>query len=187
MRGRTRGFTLIEILVAVVIIGIVMSVAILSIGVVGDDREVRTEARRLIALLEVAQDDAMLQGREFGIEFLVGGYRFVEYDPVVNEWTEPFGDDSLRFWPLPEEVEFSLYLEDRLVDLDADPASLEQASDNERQASEQYAPHLLIYSSGDMTPFELLLTRRYDQQVAGLRGDFLGNLEMIDNDELERY
>ena len=80
--GRRSGFSLIEILVVIVIIGIVSSVALLSLGLLGDDRELQTEARRLISLVEVAQDEAVMQGRELGLEFMAHSYRFVEYDPL---------------------------------------------------------------------------------------------------------
>jgi hypothetical protein len=46
-----------------------------------------------------------------------------------------------------------------------------------------YAPHLLIYSSGDTTPFELHLLRTYDDLSVGLRGDALGGIEVIDEEE----
>ena len=118
MRGRTHGFTLIEILVAVVIIGIVMSVAVLSLSLAGDDREVRKEVRRLMSLIEVAQTDAMMQGREFGIEIMTGAYRFVEFDVENNRWVEPLGDDSLKLWQLPEDYEVTLYVDDKRILLD---------------------------------------------------------------------
>ena len=66
-RSRSRGFTLIEILVVVVIVAITVSIALLSIGLARDDRTLQTEAQRFAALLEVALDDATLQGREYGI------------------------------------------------------------------------------------------------------------------------
>ena len=121
MRGRTHGFTLIEILVAVVIIGIVMSVAVLSLSLAGDDREVRKEVRRLMSLIEVAQTDAMMQGREFGIEIMTGAYRFVEFDVENNRWVEPLGDDSLKLWQLPEDYEVTLYVDDKRILLDPEP------------------------------------------------------------------
>ena len=88
----SRAFTLIEILVVVSIIGIVLSIAVISLGVLGDDRELREEARRFAALVQVAQDEALMQGREFGIEFMSNGFRFVEYDPFLNRWDEVIGD-----------------------------------------------------------------------------------------------
>ena len=178
-RRRTRGFTLIEILVAVVIIGIVMSVAVLSLSLAGDDRELRKEARRLMSLIELAQNDSMMQGREFGIEFMSASYRFVEYDAELGQWAEPFFDDSLKLWQLPEDIEFDLIIEDKRILLDEQP----QVIDYEESAGiqrETYAPHLLIFSSGDSTPFELHLIGGRDDLSVIIEGDLLGNLAIVD-------
>ena len=183
MRGRTHGFTLIEILVAVFIVGIVMSVAVLSLSLAGDDREVRKEMRRLISLIEVAQTDAMMQGREFGIEFMSGGYRFVEYDADNNRWVEPLGDDSLKLWQLPEEYEITLYVDDKEILLDPEPVTL---SGNDPQSQANYQPHLFVFSSGDSTPFELVITRRSDGLSTAIEGDFLGNLDAIEPEDIGR-
>ncbi len=183
MRGRTHGFTLIEILVAVVIIGIVMSVAVLSLSLAGDDREVTKEVRRLTSLIEVAQTDAMMQGREFGIEFMSGAYRFVEFDVENNRWVEPLGDDSLKLWQLPEDYEVTLYVDDKKILLDPEPRTL--ATDN-RNPKAEYLPHLFVFSSGDSTPFELVITRRSDGVSAAIEGDFLGNLDTIEPEDIGR-
>ena len=78
MRHRQPGFTLIELLVVIVIIGTIVSIALLSIGVGGDDGDVDRERRRFASLIEIVRDEAMLQGREFGIEVMQSSYRFVE-------------------------------------------------------------------------------------------------------------
>ena len=184
---RASGFSLIEILVVVVIVSIMVSVAVLSLGVLGDDQRLKEEARRLASLIEVAQDEALMQGREFGLEVMAESYRFVELDPFTNQWAEIVDDELLRMRTLPDQHEFSLFLEDREILLDYDPTTLGEADEDDDADVELYAPHLLIYSSGDMTPFELLLTRDYDDQIVGMRGDFLGNLEMIPDEELEPY
>lgn len=183
MRGRAHGFTLIEILVAVVIIGIVMSVAVLSLSLAGDDREIRKEIRRLISLIQVAQTDAMMQGREFGIEFMSGAYRFVEYDVENDRWAEPLGDDSLKLWQLPEDYEVALYIEDRQIRLDPEPKPL--GGDNRRPQA-AYVPHLFVFSSGDSTPFELVITRGSDGLSAAIEGDLLGNLDTIEPEDVRR-
>ncbi|MDH3908939.1 MAG: prepilin-type N-terminal cleavage/methylation domain-containing protein, partial [Gammaproteobacteria bacterium] len=72
LRGRSGGFTLVEILVVIVIISIVMSIAMLSITLAGGDNQLRDEAQRVISLVDVAQDESLLQGREFGLEFMQG-------------------------------------------------------------------------------------------------------------------
>ena len=90
-----RAFTLIEILVVMVIVGILMAVAFLSFGILGDDDNMDREARRLSSLIQLVTDEATTQGRDFGVEFMTAGYRFVEYDPLLDQWFE----DSNLFSP----------------------------------------------------------------------------------------
>ena len=179
LRERCRGFSLIEILVVIVIVGIIMSIAVLSLSLVGGDRDVRNEALRVVSLLEVAQDESMLQGREFGLELMQGSYRFVELDPFTGQWNEIIGDDTLRLRELPAELELALFIEDRRVLLRADPAS----TDDEERDIENYAPHVLIYSSGDMTPFELHFLRDVDDATVAIRSDLTGTIEFIDDED----
>ena len=120
----------------------------------------------------------MLQGREFGLELMQGSYRFVELDPLTNQWSEIIGDDTLRLRELPEELELALFIEDRRVLLRADPAR----TDDDERGVESYAPHILIYSSGDMTPFELRFLRDVDDTAVAIRSDLAGTIEFI-NDE----
>ena len=184
--GRDRGFTLIELLVSIVIISIILSIAVMSLSLVGDDREVRQEAQRLMSLLELAQDDAVLQGREFGVEFLLGSYRFVEYEPLSGQWFEILGEDLLRTRQLPEEMEVSLFLEDKRITLEENPVELADADQAEATPqARNYAPHIMIFSSGDMTPFEIHINRVTDSLSVTLQGDLLGNLEFVDDEDTQ--
>jgi len=181
---RQTGFSLIEIMVVVIIIGIVISVATLSMGLFGNDRALKTEADRFVALMEVAQDEAVMQSREFGIEIMTAGYRFVEYDPLGEQWADIPGDDTLRLRALPEDIEFELLLEGKRIVLDDDPATFDDPKTRtSRAATDVYAPHLLVYSSGDTTPFELRIIRSRGDDVLTLRGDALGSVEILSPDE----
>lgn len=178
------GFTLVEILVVIFIVMTVLSIGLLSFGIVGDDEELRTETTRYAALAEVAQDDAFMQGREFGIEFMMSAYRFVEYDGLSGLWTDIPDDETLRLRPLPDGYEFELYLEDKRILLDRDPAPFEDPDEATSQNSNySYSPHLLIYSSGDATPYELHIVRRLDDRRSVVRGDALGLVEIVNPDE----
>jgi general secretion pathway protein H len=180
--GRSRGFSLIELLVVIVIVGVVMSIAVLSLSLVGGDREIRDEAQRVISLVEIAQDESLLQGREFGLEIMQGAYRFLELDPLSGQWAEIFGDDTLRMRELPEEIELDLYIEDRRVILKRDPARTDD--DEERRSRvESFIPHVLIYSSGEMTPFELHFLRSIDDSLVVIRSDLTGTIEFVDYEE----
>ncbi len=178
------GFTLIEIMVVVIIIGIIVSAAFLSMGSVRNDRDLTTEAQRLIALAAVAQDEAAMQGREFGIELLTSGYRFVEFDGFTGQWADVPGDELLRERKLSEGLEIELFLEGKQILLDDDPAPFEDPNaSGTRAATDIYAPHLLIFSSGDTTPFEVQISKAVNDLRVVVRGDALGLVEIIDPDE----
>lgn len=178
------GFTLIELLVVVVIIGIVSSVVLLSLGVLGDDRDLRQEVRRMASLLDLAADEAVLQGRDFGIEILQGAYRFVEYDPFLGQWHEVLGDDLLRQRDLPEDMRFELFIEDRRVLLNETAAELAVDDDEEKSkgSSTAYAPHGLLLSSGEVSPFSLAVRRDADRRQVTLVVAASGEIEITEND-----
>ena len=189
------GFTLIEIMVVVVIIGVISAMLIISFNLAGSDRELRTQATRLASILELTLDEATLQGRDFGLEVMRGGYRFVEFDPLVGRWNEVIGDDLLRPRVLEDDMEFELTIEERRVTLTDDAADLsvdEEDEDedededvlaymrqrDERNSVEEYQPHILILSSGDASPFELKIVRNYDRAELTLVMLIDGELEI---------
>ncbi len=182
--GYASGFTLIEVLVVVTIIGIISAVVVLSLGNLGDDRELQTEARRITSLIEMASDEATLQGRDFGLELLQTGYRFVEFDALTGQWSEVFGDELMRLRQLAQDTEFDLFLEDRRVLLDIDAADSAQDDDaGDNYLSQDYLPHILILSSGYITPFRLEIVRNTDQTSVSLGVSANGEISVGTNDD----
>jgi general secretion pathway protein H len=176
-RLAARGFTLIEILVVVIIIATVVSIALISINVAGDDTELDKERRRLASLIETIQDEALLQGREFGIEIMTSAYRFVEFDPLTRQWAEIPFDDLYRLRRLPEGLEFELFIDERRIELENDPERLSDPNDRRSAGTDQYAPHLFVFASGESTVFEIHIVRSALDRRVVLRGDVLGELE----------
>ena len=182
MRSPSRGFTLIEILVVVVIIATVVSIALLSVSVGGDDTELDQERRRLASLIETIQDEAVLQGREFGVEFMTSSYRFVEFDPLTRQWSEIPFDDLYRLRRLPEGLEFELFIDDRRIGLETDPDRLDDRDQSSSDSVDPYVPHLFVFASGESTVFELHIVRPQIDRRLILRGDVLGELEFGDEE-----
>lgn len=181
--SRCNAFTLIELLVVVIIVGIVSSIALLSLGLVGDDRALRQEARRMTSLIELAADEAVLQGRDFGLEIMRSGYRFVEHDPLLDQWNALQGDELLRQRTLDEGLEFELYIEDRRVELNAEPAATGNAEDAGNQNAPDYAPHALMLSSGEISPFQIELSRPSDRRSVEINVSAAGDIAIGDHDD----
>lgn len=59
----SRGFTLIELMVVMVIISVLIGLAVLSTGFASTSRELDSEAERLAGLIGVLTDEAVLDNR----------------------------------------------------------------------------------------------------------------------------
>jgi general secretion pathway protein H len=183
---RGSGFTLIELLVVVVIIGIISAILVLGLGTLGDDRDLRNDARRMTSLIEMASDEAMLQGRDFGLEIMQSAYRFVEYEPLTGVWFEVIGDDLMRPRQLGENTEFDLFLEEKRVLLEVDAIELAQEDDdeNDRDPDDDYQPHVLVLSSGDISPFVLEIIRLSDRASVRVSASAAGELKVGRDEDL---
>ena len=79
----------------VALIGIISSVIVLSIDLLRNDEDLRRESQRIISLLKIAQDEALIQSKDLGINIELHGYHFVEYEPFINQWNK-IQNDKIR-------------------------------------------------------------------------------------------
>ena len=127
---RARGFTLIEVLVVMLLIGIILGMTTLYIGG-DDDSAVKQESERLALLVQTAQQEAILQGTIFLLEVVANGYRFARLNDE-DEFQVLEQDDILRAREMPVGVELQ---------------GLELEGAPERQ------PGVLLWPTGELTAF----------------------------------
>lgn len=118
--SRSAGFTLLEILVVVLIIGVVTAGMLLSMSFAGKDTELETESKRLLSLMDYAREQAELQTRDYGVFFGQHGYEFVVYDVRTGAWRQVSEDDALRERNLPSGIDFKLVVDARPIVLSED-------------------------------------------------------------------
>ena len=146
------GFTLVELLVVLVIIGTLVGLAVFSTGIAGPSRELRSEAERLSGLIGVLAEEAVLDNREYGLWFDATSYQVLRYDTAKNQWQTV----DKKPYVLPAWAQLSL-------DLEGAALKLPGPADEEEQKASERTPQVLILSSGELSPFRLQLAERRAQ------------------------
>lgn len=153
---KNRGFTLIELLVVIVIVSIILSMATLAITTGSSKDRLKTEAQRFTALLQLAQDDSLLNAREFGIALDDQGYQFVIL--TDNGWQPVKNINSLRERKLPADMQFELELDFELAELQSsvtkigDVSKVGDVEKFESSEDKKYKPQIYLLSSGEIAP-----------------------------------
>ena len=152
------GFTLIELIVVIVIVAILFTYTTLAIRGNSPADAIKEEARRLERLIELALEESILRGDEYGIEIFIDGYRFLSR--IDEQWQPITQDAILRERELPGDMELETHLEDSplVVDLSTDPLSDDQVEldetgeAEEATTAEKIYPHIYLLTSGEIAP-----------------------------------
>ncbi len=176
---RSKGFTLVEILVVVVIMAIVISLAILAVGTTGRDTQLDEESRRIEGLVGMLHERGLLEGRDFGLRIEPTAYEFVVYEPRRDRWMTLDQEHEFRHRELPKGLSFQLELDSQIVVIK--PIDRNLASDQAPPS-----PQVAIAASGEGTPFRLTLRRDGTTAKASVRGDALGKITRVGSDHPEK-
>lgn len=163
-----RGFTLLELLVVLVLIGIVASLATLSLGN-GAERLLRSESERLAGVLRLARDELLITG---GADRALGlrrdAYSLLELvilDDASREW-QPLLDPQLG----PRQ------LEEGLLEISF------QQNGNRRPLPQTrgWEPHVHLSNTGEMTPGLIILRVPRQNLERHIEIGLEGRVEVLD-------
>lgn len=143
VRTQQTGFTLIEIMVVLIIVGLLAALAVFTMGGSSQQRELENEVRGLYLLMQTASEQAVLNNLELGLQLAPDGYQFVAYEDESGDW-KASGERLFRPRALPEWLVVTEFIE----------------SDAPRLASseDELRPDVVFFSSGETTPFEIEFT-----------------------------
>ncbi|MEM8988539.1 MAG: type II secretion system minor pseudopilin GspH [Pseudomonadota bacterium] len=138
-RVKTAGFTLIEVMAVVFIMGLMAGVVVLSMP--REDTTLKDAARRFAADVKHAADESIVGGRTVGLSVDDRGYAFYLYE--AGDWRAA---DVRRAWPQGVDVTYD-------DEIEGTPAG--RRADEGRPS----APSLRFSPTGEATPFEVIFGR----------------------------
>ena len=165
---RARGFSLIEIMVVITVIGLITAVVMIKFAGNNRDTGLDQEAERLSALFDYVREQAELQTRDFGFRANDRGYSFVVFDVIANQWRPVEEDDALRDRELPGGLEPHVVVEGRSIVLE-----------REKKDLKDFQPQILIFANGDLSSFEISLQREGAEQSARLYTDEQSDIRLL--------
>jgi general secretion pathway protein H len=166
------GFTLVEILVVLVVIGIMVSSIQLNLFA-DDERRLRHEGERLAALLTALADESVTSGQPLAVSFNTEGYAFWERSPKLDAatpadlWRARPGDELFSNRELPGGIQVAeVRIRQRAISL-----------------TEKTPDRVVFSASGIHAPFSVLLA--FGDFRVRVSSDALGNLTVADDDDLD--
>lgn len=171
------GFTLLEILIALAIASIMLSVAVIAFSD-NDAAKLKNKAHQLYGLMQIAQEESILRGVEIGIRVKQDGYSFLIYDGT--RWNPLQEHTLLRDVELEEPIEMYVNVEGQealLANSEADDESVEEQDGDQDANKEIKPPQIFILSSGEMNEFTVTIGLDRDEpKFYRITGNYLGEI-----------
>lgn len=181
--SRQFGFTLMEVLLVVLIMGLAASAVTFTTGGADKQQALERVARQFMASTELVLDETVLSGHFIGIVIDKDHYEFVFYDE--GKWKPLQQDRLLAAREMEYDVQMHLTLEgmplsqeDEEQDSWFDEPLIEPSAEDKKKFPE---PQVLLFPSGEMSSFELAFVskdERGDEIEALVIGDALGRLTL---------
>lgn len=207
-----QGFTLIEILVVITIIGILSGLIVINVVTSDPQKDLNREGERLMAVLEMAQEEALFGRQDIGVVVTEQGYSFARYglpdvvepelDPAATDTQQQAVTSQLLAAAAPKQIDpvwmaiaddnalrpYELS-EDYEIVLEVDEQLIDPTGgkkvdpNNPVTEEEAILPAIYISPSGEMTPFVLEIYLKDDSDImVKVSGDDTGRLWMGDDE-----
>lgn len=165
---KLKGFTLIEVMVVIVLVGVMASVLQFTASGNEPDRQLQKESERFAAVFNMAAEYSLLNNIELGLVVEDNIYQFLGFDGEI--WQPITESEILTPYTLPEGINITLTLdglpldeiplintlkENEESDLAFSGSELDSDFNSSSNQEKKLIPQVYILSGGDLTPFSL--------------------------------
>lgn len=171
-----RGFSLLELLVALFVVVLITSMVSLSVSSGGQEIELESRVRSLAAIAEYAIDEAQMEGMDYGLLLLV---REVDGDQLPGfAWRQrrPEG------WRRPDSISDVFLAQDfpSFVELDLELENVQVSELFTEENLMEATPQVIFYSSGETSVGAMTLREQSSGDVLWrLEWDLLGRFKVL--------
>ncbi|GAB6142005.1 GspH family T2SS minor pseudopilin variant LspH [Methylosoma difficile] len=151
-----KGFTLLEVMIVVVLIGIISSMSLLAMGSGEQSQWQQQEAERLLELFKLTSQEATVRGSPLAVELCKDGYRFLQFQD--EQWQPELHDSLFRQRSLPAKLQLALRINNKPIRLD----TLAQTGFNNQQ------PQIVFTPDGSISPFQIHIALEGESQLFSL-------------------
>ena len=144
----------------VAIVAITVSLVQFAPGLADETRDLKRTGKELGKLFRLLNQEAVFEARNYAISVKENGFVVLEY--ADGKW-QPSGQSFFGKIKMTETQTSELIIENQVIDI------------SEKKTPE---PHILILSSGEMTPFEWRIEDSNTQSGILLQGNLLGSVLM---------
>ncbi|WP_115148739.1 GspH family T2SS minor pseudopilin variant LspH [Legionella quateirensis] len=149
-----RGFTLIEILIVIVILGITVGFALITFGDFGASKRILFAAEQLANTIHLAQQQAILESSTMGLRIDSSSYQILKFQEST-EWNPVSSKGIFKINYFPKNTVITLKTGNK---------------------AGQGTPAIVISSSGDVTPFTIVFGTTKEEVITILTGTHDGTL-----------
>lgn len=153
---KNKGFTLIEILVVVVIIGLTIGFALISFGDFGGSKRILFAAEQVHNILRLAQQQAVFENSTLGLRINNQSYQLLKFENS-SQWSAPRSKSMYKVHYFPS---------DMLITLKTNFKTKIQE------------PNIIINPSGDSNAFTMSFGTKENNSIATLTGKENGEIRL---------
>jgi general secretion pathway protein H len=155
---RSRGFTILEILVVVGVISVIASTILLNTNLSRPETKIKNHASTVGKTLQLLLQEAILEDKNYALSLVPDGYLILEYDG--SEWL-PSKDKYLLKLQKRHDFEDELIIDNSIISV---------------EKTDKPLPHILMLASGEMSVFQWNIADQQNDLRIRITSSMLGKI-----------